>query len=351
MVTDDIRFEERGGLGIVTLDRPKALNALTHDMVKALTGRLVKWKDDPAIEAVVVRAVPGRAFCAGGDIRVVTEMVKADGPDAVLPFFHDEYRMNWRIRHFPKPYIALIDGITMGGGVGISVHGRYRVVTENTMFAMPETGIGMFPDVGGTAFLPRLPGEIGTWMGLTGSRIDGNDARAIGVGTHRVDHERLDELVEALAAAHGDVGSVLDGFDRPVAESPVIANRAEIDRLFAGGHLRDVVAALRASDSDFARKTLAELEGKSPISVGIAFHQLRLGRTLDFAECMRLEYRLVRHVMAHGDFHEGVRALIVDKDKNPRWQLDNLDDVTDEAVETLFRPWDGDRLNFDWRGV
>ena len=350
MTTDDIEFEVRGGTGIVTLNRQKALNALTHPMVRALSARLAAWKDDEGLRAVLVRAAPGRAFCAGGDIRAVTERVAVDGPDAVLPFFGDEYRMNWRIRHFPKPFVALMDGITMGGGVGISVHGRFRVVTDNTMFAMPETGIGMFPDVGGTAFLPRLPGELGTYMALTGARLDGRDCRSVGIGTRFVDAARLGELQEAIVEGE-DVEAVLAEFEEPVERSAIDGHRVEIDRLFAGEHLRDVIAALRGSKSAFAQETLAVLESKSPISVGIAFHQVRLGRKLDFAECMRLEYRLVRHVMAHGDFHEGVRALIIDKDKAPRWQLAHLDEFSDEAVETFFRPWDGDRLPFDWRSV
>ncbi|MCB1970947.1 MAG: enoyl-CoA hydratase/isomerase family protein [Geminicoccaceae bacterium] len=348
MTTDDIRFEEKGGIGIVTLDRQKALNALTHPMVNALSARLVEWRERDDISAVLVRAAPGRAFCAGGDIRAVTELAATDGPDAVLPFFRDEYRMNWRIRHFPKPYIALMDGIAMGGGVGISVHGRYRVVTANTVLAMPETGIGMIPDVGGSAFMPRLPGEIGTRLALTGARLDGRDCRAIGIGTHYVDSGRIDELADALIG--GDpFDEVLGRFDEGVGNSAIVGHREAIDRLYAGDDLGRVVARMRSSDEEFARKELTTLKGKSPISVGIAFREMRLGRELDFAECLRLEYRLVRHVMTHGDFHEGVRALIIDKDKNPNWQLSSLDEVTDEAVGRFFEPWQGDRLTFDWK--
>ena len=193
---EEIRFERRGRLGVVTLDRPSALNALSREMVQRLSLQLVAWKDDPAVSAVLVKAVPGRAFCAGGDVRVVADLLRERGVAAAAPFFREEYRCNWRVHRFLKPYIACLDGITMGGGVGISVHGRFRIATENTLFAMPETGIGFFPDVGATWFLPRCPGEVGTWLGLTGARLKGADCVAAGLATHSIPSVRLGEIEE-----------------------------------------------------------------------------------------------------------------------------------------------------------
>ena len=198
-MTSDIRFERKGVLGIAILDRPAALNALTREMVQGAQPAIGAWKDDPAIAAVLVRSSGGRAFCAGGDIRAVTELARKDGVDAAAPFFRDEYRLNWRIAEFPKPYVALLDGVTMGGGVGISVHGRYRVVTEQTLIAMPETTIGFFPDVGGTWILPRCPGEIGMYLGLTGARLHAADSLEAGFGTHFVP-------ARPLAGAGGSTG-------------------------------------------------------------------------------------------------------------------------------------------------
>jgi enoyl-CoA hydratase len=220
----EIRFERRGALGIVILDRPQALNALTWGMVRELSRWLAVWRDDPKIAAVLVKAAPGRAFCAGGDIRAVTNLVRQTGIAAAIPFFREEYRLNWRIHTFPKPYVSLLDGITLGGGVGISVHGGFRVVTENTLLAMPETGIGFFPDVGATWFLPRCPGEIGMYLGLTGARLNGADCRYAGLATHAVPSARLEEIeatlpeklesgdphavvTAALAAVDGDIGT------------------------------------------------------------------------------------------------------------------------------------------------
>ena len=347
-MSDEIRLEQSGSIGLVTLDRPTALNALTHPMVRELSRALVEWRQDPAISAVVIRAVPGRAFCAGGDIRVVSDLVARQGAAAVLPFFADEYRMNWRIKRFPKPYIALMDGITMGGGVGVSVHGSHRIVTERTMFAMPETGIGMFPDVGGTWFLPRLPGEVGTYLGLTGHRLGGADCLSVGIGTHFVPSEHIENLVDRVCSGMA-IEDVLGELATTPGEAPLLARRSEIDAHLSANDIPSLLSRLEGSETAFAGECLASLRGKSPISVGIALRQIREGAGLEFEECMRLEYRLVGHVMAHGDFQEGVRALIIDKDKQPRWQDAALEDVSADHVERFFVPRENDRLELDWR--
>lgn len=355
---DEIRFERRGHLGVVTLDRPRALNALTHGMVQALSRQLAAWKDDPQVAAVLVKAVPGRAFCAGGDIRAVADLVREHGVEAATPFFRDEYRMNWRVGNFPKPYVALLDGITMGGGVGISVHGSHRVVTENTDFAMPETGIGFFPDVGGTWFLPRCPGEVGMWLGLTGARLDGPGSLEAGVGTHAVPAARLEELEALLAERLGEgaeAGAVVEAclaeLAGPIGEPALPGLRARIDHCFAGGSVEEVLELLGNEPTGFGAEQLAALATKSPLSVRVAFAQLRRGRGLSFADCLALEYRMVHRVLAAGDFLEGVRALIVDKDRRPRWRHASLKDVPAAEVEAVFEPLPHGELTFDWQGV
>lgn len=356
--TTDIRFERRGRLGVVTLDRPGALNALTHAMVRALSLQLAAWRDDPGIDAVLVKAVPGRAFCAGGDVRVVTDLARERGVDAATPFFHDEYRLNWRIHTFPKPYVALLDGITMGGGVGISAHGRYRVVTERTVFAMPETGIGFFPDVGGTWFLPRCPGEVGMYLGLTGARLNGPDSRAAGIGTHAVPSARLGELEARLAErlvagadADAVVAGALEACAGDIGAPGLPSLRARIDACFAGGSVAEVLDALRAEGSGFGAEQLDALAGKSPFAVHVTFAQLRRGRGLSIEEAMRLEYRIVHRMLEAGDFAEGVRALLIDKDKRPRWRHPGLDAVPAGEVEAVFAPLPQGDLALDWQGV
>ena len=356
--TTDIRFERRGGLGVVVLDRQPALNALTREMVRRLSLQLAAWRDDPEVTAVLVKAAPGRAFCAGGDIRAVTELAREQGVAEAVGFFREEYRLDWRVRAFPKPYVALLDGITMGGGVGISVHGGYRVVTENALFAMPETGIGFFPDVGGTWFLPRCPGEVGMYLGLTGARLDGADCLAAGVGTHAVPSERLADLEARLAErleagdAQGTVEATLQEVGGGIGAARLPQRRELIDRCFGGGSVAEIVRRLEAERTGFGAEQLAALAGKSPLSVHLAFAQLRRGRALSFEDCLRLEYRMVHRVLAGHDFAEGVRALLVDKDKRPRWRHASLGDVPAAEVEAYLAPLpSGEELAFDWHGL
>jgi enoyl-CoA hydratase len=355
--TDDIRFERRGRLGVVTLDRPHALNALSRPMIQRLSRQLVAWKDDPETAAVLVKAVPGRAFCAGGDIRVVSDLLRTEGVDAATPFFRDEYRMNWRVHTFPKPYVALLDGITMGGGVGISVHGAFRVVTENTLFAMPETGIGFFPDVGATWFLPRCPGRTGLWLGLTGARLDGPDCLAAGVGTHPVPAEALPALEQRLVDALGDgdahavVADCLARAAGPIGSPSLPDLRVRIDHCFGGESVPEIIERLGNEPTGFGAEQLATLATKSPLSVRVTFEQLRRGVDLGIEACLALEYRMLHRVLAAGDFAEGVRALLVDKDKRPRWRYPTLADVPAAEVEATMAPLPGGELTFDWQGT
>ena len=336
----EILFEKKGAVGLVVLNRPKALNALTRDMCLALSAQLSAWEKDEGVRAVVVRGAGEKAFCAGGDIRRLHDSGKArDG--YAEGFYGDEYRTNAQIKHYPKPYVALVDGIVMGGGVGVSVHGSHRVVTEKTLYAMPETGIGLFPDVGGTYFLPRSPGEIGMYLGLTGARLKAADTIRAGVGTHYVSSEKLDALVEALAAisAGAEVDAVLARFATDPGPAPIAAVQAEIDAHFSKPSVEAIVASLEAG-SDWAREQAKTIRTKSPISCKVTFRQIREGAKLDFDACMRLEFRLTRRFIAGHDFYEGVRAVIIDKDNAPKWSPDTLEGIDEAAVAAYFAPLD-----------
>jgi len=357
--TDEIRFERQGGLAVVTLDRPKALNALTLPMIRAFDPQLARWAEDPAVKAIVVRGAGDRAFCAGGDVLAIVEAGRAlkrgdaDGAGALArDFFREEYLLNRRVHTLPKPYVALLDGITMGGGVGLSVHGRFRIVTEKTLFAMPEVGIGLFPDVGGTWFLPRCPGEIGTWLALTGSRLNAADALYAGVGTHFVPSADLDDLIAALATALGRsegtadtdrvVEDVISGHAKPAGEAPLAAHREEIDRCFHFDSVEEIVQSLENEGTDWASSTLKSLKHMSPTSLKVTLRQIRLGATMGFDDAMTMEYRLSQALLSGNDFYEGIRALLVDKDRSPKWQPANLEDISTTDVERYFAPL-GDR--------
>jgi enoyl-CoA hydratase len=341
----DILFERRGAAGIVTLNRPQALNAVTHDMVRALRSALDNWAADPAVTRVIITAAGGRAFSAGGDIRALTDLGKAGKVDEAVEFWRDEYPLNDYIKNYRKPYIALIDGIVMGGGVGISIHGSHRVAGDKFAFAMPEVGIGFFPDVGATWFLPRMPGEFGTYCALTGDRFNPADACAAGVATHRVPTARFPELLEALCGSVS-VDAVLAAFAEPAGQGPIVSRRATIDRLFAGDRVEDILDALdheTGEHAEWARTTAANICAKSPLSLKLALAQVRRGKAWDFATCMQAEFRIVSRVIRGHDFYEGVRAVIIDKDNSPRWRPATLDGVSDAEVERHFSPLaDGD---------
>jgi enoyl-CoA hydratase/carnithine racemase len=344
-MSGSVHVEERGGLGILTLDRPRALNALSRQMVRATSAALARWRRDPSIRAVLVKAVPGRAFCAGGDIRTVVEAARDHGVASAVGFFADEYRMNWRIGTLGKPYIALLDGITMGGGVGISVHGTHRIATENTLFAMPETGIGFFPDVGASYFLPRLPSRTGHYLGLTGTRLDGATLTRLGIATHFVPSTALPAIEAALVAGE-PLEPVLDAH----AEEPVPGglDAMAIARHFASDDPLAIVASLATDHSDFARSTLDTLRAVSPLSVRVVAAELARGRQLDLAGCLAMEYRMVHRSLAAGEFAEGVRALLIDKDKQPRWRHASIAAVPESEVEAFFAPAATGELVLDW---
>ncbi len=347
METAEILFERRGAAGIVTLNRPKALNAVSHAMVHALSAQLAAWGDDPAVTRVVIMANGERAFSAGGDIRALYDLGKAGRHKEALQFWADEYPLNAAIKNFRKPYISLIDGIVMGGGVGISVHGSHRVAFDRFSFAMPEVSIGFFPDVGATWFLARMPGEVGTYCALTGERFNAADGLMAGIATHRVPSARYGALVEGLSGTVS-VDAVLAAFSEPAGQgtqiAPISARRAAIDRLFAGGTVEGILAALDKDaasggpDAEWAAKTAATIRTKSPLSLKLALAQVRYGASADFDACMRAEFRIVSRIVHGHDFYEGVRAVIVDKDNRPRWQPADLAQVGDADVARHFAP-------------
>ncbi|EME68978.1 enoyl-CoA hydratase/carnithine racemase [Paramagnetospirillum caucaseum] len=320
-MTSEIHFDGAGHLGRIILDRPKALNALTLDQVHAMHPRLDQWAADSEIACITIEGAGDKAFCAGGDIKQLYEACKAGDLDYVTAFYRDEYRLNRRIHTSPKPYVALIDGIVMGGGVGVSVHGLYRVATERTLFAMPETGIGFFPDVGGSYFLPRLPGSIGMYLGLTGARLKAADTLHVGVATHYVDSAQLPALVEALSEARdaAEVKATLDGFASDPGPAAIDGKRELIDRCFGKATLAEVIAALEGESDPFAAETLGVLKSKSPHLVAVSFEMIRRGARLTFDECMRMEFRLALALAPAHDFVEGIRALLIDRDNAPAW--------------------------------
>ena len=346
----EILFERRGTAGLVTLNRPKALNAVTLNMVRRFDRKLRDWADDPSITRVIVTAAGGRAFCAGGDIRALYDLGVAGRHAEMLPFWREEYVLNARIKHYPKPYVALIDGIVMGGGVGVSVHGSHRVAGDRFLFAMPEVGIGFFPDVGATWFLPRLPGELGTYCALTGERLGAADGVAASIATHRVSSQRLGDLADALCGAV-PVDATLAAFAESLGQGPIAARRGAIDRLFRGDRVEDILATLDGAaatgepDAEFAAASAATIHAHSPTSLKLALAQLRAGASLSFDACMRTEFRIVSRIIHGHDFYEGVRAVIVDKDNAPRWRPLALADVSDAEIARHFAPLPSDELH------
>src|SRR5262245_26281645 len=343
MTEAEILFERRGVAGIVTLNRPKALNAITHAMVRALAAQLADWAKDDAITRVVRLAAGDRAFSAGGDIRALYELGRAGRHGEALQFWRDEYMLNTLIKRYPKPYVALIDGMVMGGGVGVSVHGSHRVAGDKFRFAMPEVGIGFFPDVGATWFLPRLPGRLGTYCALTGERLDAADAVAAGIATHQVPSPQFPRLIEALCCAD-PVDASLTAYAQSPERGAAAARRSAIAALFEADQVEEILGALDAEgamqgpSAAFASVTAASMRTKSPTSLKLALAQMRRGATLDFAECMRTEFRIVSRVVRGHDFYEGVRAVIIDKDQAPHWQPAALAAVDTAEVERHCAP-------------
>jgi enoyl-CoA hydratase len=350
-----------GRVGRILLNRPKTLNALDLPMIRAITHALQTWRDDPHIHAVVIEAAGDRAFCAGGDIRAIYEAGRGISGDRELTsvFFREEYEIIRHIHRFPKPYLAIIDGITMGGGAGVSVNGAYRIATERTLVAMPETGIGLFPDVGATRFLNLCPGHIGRYLGLTGARLGPADALYCGFATHFVPRGQVPTVVEELGrvawqagAAAQQVEDVLARFSADPGVPPLAARRAAIDRCFGLDTVEAIVAALDreaasgGTDSEWAAETRAGLQAKSPTSLKITLRQLIVGRRFGIEDALALEYRLTQHMMASHDFYEGVRAVVIDKDQKPRWHPGTLAEVTEAIVDSYFSPIGDYELKF-----
>jgi enoyl-CoA hydratase len=359
--SDDILFGQEGGVATVTLNRPQALNAFTLDMYRRFDPILRGWADDPAVHAVLIRGAGGRAFCAGGDIRAIYEAGRGISGDRALTavFFREEYELLRHIHRFPKPYLAIIDGITMGGGAGVSVNGAYRVATEKTMLAMPETAIGLFPDVGATRFLNLCPGHIGRYLGLTGARLGAADALYCRFATHFAAQQRIADLVSAVTqlawqpgGEHRQLVRLLADFAGDPGAAPLAARRAAIDRCFAGDSVEAILdslareAAAKGPEAEWAAQTRENLLTKSPTSLKITLRQLIVGRGFALEDALALEYRLTQHVMAGHDFYEGVRAVVIDKDQRPRWQPATLAEVDDTTVERYFAPLGERELRF-----
>jgi len=299
---------------------------------------LLEWRADDGIKAVLIDHSGERGFCAGGDIRMLAESGARDGVEA-CEFFFTEYRLNELLHRYDKPVIAIMDGVTMGGGVGLSMPARYRIATERTTFAMPETGIGLFPDVGGGWYLPRLPGHAGLWLALTGARLKAADCLALGIATHFVESAKIADLKAALVAEPESIEPVLARFASEPGAPPIAARRADIARLFASDDVEMIYAALEADGSDWASAQLATLKTKSPQTMKVAARQLRLGAAMPgFADNMAMEYRIGARVVRRHDFIEGVRAVIVDKDNAPQWNPKTLAGVTEALLDDVFAP-------------
>lgn len=338
----EILARKTGRVGRITLNRPAALNALTLGMVEMMTKALRAWRGDPEVKAVIVDGAGERAFCAGGDIRLLAESGKAKDGRAEA-FWRAEYQLNALIAEYPKPYLALIDGVTMGGGVGVSVHAPYRIAGDRTLFAMPETGIGFHPDVGGSYFLPRLPGRLGLWMGLTGARLKAADCLAATLATHFVPSERKAELIRTLERADLDddaagVEEILLAFEAHAGHALLAERMGDIDRLFAGASAAAILAALEADGSDWAREQAKILRTKSPTALALTQATIARGARQDLRACLAMELAVSVALLDGADFYEGVRAVLIDKDNAPKWSPARLEEVTPAAIDGFFAP-------------
>ncbi|RVE58450.1 hypothetical protein OJAV_G00209490 [Oryzias javanicus] len=340
----EVLLEKVGRAGVITMNRPKVLNALNLTMIRQILPQLKKWEIDTETDIVIIKGAGGKAFCAGGDIRAVTEAGKV-GDSLAQDFFREEYTLNNTIGSFKKPYIAFISGITMGGGVGLSVHGRFRVATEKTLFAMPETAIGLFPDVGGGYFLPRLQGKLGLFLALTGFRLKGRDVQRAGVATHFVESVKIpdleNELVDLKTPSDAEVSKVLNSYQNQSStdsDKPFVLDKHlhDIDRLFSASSMEGIMQNLKADGSEFAKKQAEILSKMSPTSLKITYRQLQAGATLSLQDVLVMEYRLSQACMRGCDFYEGVRAVLVDKDQSPKWNPSTLEEVSEQSVDECF---------------
>lgn len=339
--TEEILFDRTGSAAIIRLNRPKALNSLNLAMVHAMKPAMERFANDREISCAILTGEGERGLCAGGDIRAIYQLGRAGDPE-VTRFWREEFPINYTIAHYPKPYVALMDGIVMGGGVGVASHGRHRIVTERTKLAMPETGIGYVPDVGATWLLPKAPGEIGTWMGLTGEIVGAADAIFAGLADVFVPSERLGALTQALGelkagASDSDVRAVIGGFAGAPGESRLAAHRDLIDRVFAFDTVEEIFAALEKEPDEFAAETRAVIAKRSPTSLKLTLRLLRAGRkSSGLVECLEREFTVASELLRNRDFYEGVRAAVIDKDRNPQWQPAMLAQVSDADLDRYF---------------
>ena len=337
-MTDDVLISTQDRVGRIRLNRPKAIHALTTQMCEVMSEALVRWMHDDSVEAVVIDHAEGRGFCAGGDVVMLARSGNTDADEAKR-FFFAEYRLNHLLFAYPKPTVAIMDGITMGGGVGISLPCNFRIATENTRFAMPETGIGLFPDVGGGWYLPRLPGRVGEFMALTGARLDGAECHYLRLATHYVEQASLADMIDRIATTPQRVQGPIGAFTRPPPEPKIERNLPLITKLFASDRLEDILATLEADESDWAQTELGTLRTKSPLSCKVSLRLMAEGaRRANFAAEMKAEYALAGRGVRTHDFREGVRALLIDKTGNPQWDPATPEDVTDEMLDILFAP-------------
>lgn len=336
-MSDDVLISIERGVGRLRLNRPKAIHALTTQMCEAMSRALLKWRTDETVEIVLVDHAEGRGFCAGGDVVMLAKSGNGDAEQAKR-FFWAEYRLNQLLFTYPKPTVAIMDGITMGGGVGISLPCTYRIATENTRLAMPETSIGLFPDVGGGWYLSRLPGRVGQFMVLTGARLDGGECHYLNLATHYVEQAAIEDLVERIMKAPTRVQGALGAASSP-PPAKIEENLAQISRLFAPDRLEEVIAALDGEEGDWAQSELATIRTKSPLSCKVSLRLLAEGVSrLNFTDEMRAEYALAGRVVRTHDFREGVRALLLDKTGDPQWDPSTPEEVTDEMLDVLFAP-------------
>ncbi|XP_077304804.1 3-hydroxyisobutyryl-CoA hydrolase, mitochondrial isoform X2 [Lithobates pipiens] len=348
----EVLLAKSGCAAVITMNRPKALNALNLNMTRQIYQQLKLWEEDPETFLVIIKGSGGKAFCAGGDILAITNAGKS-GDRLAQDFFREEYILNNAIGTYRKPYIALIDGITMGGGVGLSVHGHFRVASEKTLFAMPETAIGLFPDVGGGYFLPRLPGKLGLYIALTGFRLKGRDVQKAGIATHFVASEKIPSLEKDLTSlkepTKKDVAEVLDTYQTKSTsdeEKPFILaeHLDKINSLFTANSVEEIFENLKKDGSSFAQRQLQTLSKMSPTSLKMTFRQLKNGSSLTLQEVLTMEYKLSQACMRGHDFYEGVRAVLIDKDQNPKWKPERLEDVTNEYLDSCFASLGGNDL-------
>lgn len=342
-----------GNLGEIVMGRPRALNAHNQAMCITLATQLHEWAQDNSIKAVIIRSADERAFCAGGDIRELYDIGRHGQWSRACDFFYDEYRLVKQIYHYPKPYIALIDGIAMGGGLGISVHGSHCLVTERALLAMPEAAIGFFPDVAGSYFFNRSPGKLGVYLALTGARIKAADAIYTGLAKTMLSSSHIPALIEALAATQfpGDarvgVDQILQEFSITPDPAPLTSLQTKIDQYFAGNNLESILNILEQDQSDWAKNTLHLLHSRSPTSLKVILQQLRVTNEADITACLRLDYILAQSFLQSHDFYEGVRAVVVDKNQDARWSPASLAEVTDDMVNSYFDTTNKSILNFD----